>query len=75
MTWRYSLVRFVMAMVAGKTPPASTLSPAHNQDGFFSPRKKRYARHCLNTFTRSKSSLSMKIYNPSVEEIVDNTGD
>ena len=75
MTWRDSLVRFVMEMVAGKRPPASTLFPAHGQDGASSPRKKSSTRHCLSTFVRAKSSLSRKTCSPFAEVIVGDTAD
>ena len=66
------LMGCVMAMTAGKKPPASTLF-TQRRDGALSPRIERSTKHWLGNFAREKSSLLLKVHGPSEGELVDKT--
>ena len=72
---RNSLVECVMAMVAGKKPPASTPYLAQRRDGALSPTIECSTRHWLDRFVRVKSSLWLKIHGLSDIELANKTGD
>ena len=57
MTRRNLLVGCVMAMVAGKKSPASTLYPAQRRDEVLSSIKKCTTRRWLDPFLREKSAV------------------
>ena len=77
MTRRNLLGGFVMAMVAGKKPPASTpyryLAP--RRDGALSLTIGCSPRQWLDPFARVKSSLLLKVHGPSERELEDKTAD
>ena len=67
------LVGGVMAMVAGKKPPALTPYPAQKRDGALSPIFERSTRHWLNLFARAKYSLMLKTHGPPERGLADKT--
>ena len=69
------LVGCVMAMVAGRKPPASTPYLAQRRDGALSPTIGCSTRHWLDPFVRVKSSLWLKIHGPSDRELANKTAD
>ena len=75
MARRDLLVRCVMAMVAGKKPPASALYSAQRRDGALSPAIRGSARHWLDSFARAKYNLLLKTHGPSEREPVDKMAD
>ena len=75
MTRRNLLVGCVMAMVAGKKPPASTPYLAQRRDGALSLTTGCSTRHWLDPFARVKSSLLLEIHDLSERELADKTVD
>ena len=69
------LVGCVMAMVAGKKPPALTPFLAQRRDGPLSLTIVCSARHWLDPFVIVKSSLWLKIHGPSERELANKTSD
>ena len=69
------LVGSVMAMLAVKKPPNSTLYPVQRRNGALSPIIKCSTRHWLDPFAREKSGLSLKTYCPSERELADKMAD
>ena len=65
----------VMAMVAGKKPPASTPHLAQRRDRALSLTIECSIRHWLDPFARVKSSLLLNIHGPSERELADKTAD
>ena len=72
---RNLLVGYVMAMVAGKKPPASKPYLAQRRDGALSFTIGCFSRHWLDPFVRLKSILLLKIRGPSDRELADKTAD
>ena len=64
-----------MAMVAGKKPPASTPYLAQRWDGALSLTIGCSTRHWLDPFVIVKSSLLLKIHDPSDRELANKTAD
>ena len=64
-----------MAMVAGKKPPASTPYLAQRRDGSLSFTIGCSTRPWLDLFARVKSSLLLKIHDPSERDLADKTSD
>ena len=75
MTRRNLLVGCVMAMVAGKKPPASTPYLAQKRDEAFLLTIRCSTRYWLDPFARVKSSLWLKIHGPSDRELANKTAD
>ena len=75
MTRRDLFVGCVMAMVAGKKPPASTLYLAQRRDGALSYIIECSTGHWLDPFAKAKSSLLLWKHGPSERELVDKTED
>ena len=75
MTRRNLLVGCVMAMIAGKKPPASTPYLAQRRDGALSLTIGCSTKHWLDPFEIVKSVLLLKIHGPSVRELADKTAD
>ena len=75
MTRRKLLVGCVMAMVAGKKPPASSTYLAQRRDGALSLTIGCFTRHWLDPFVRVKSSLWLTIHGPSDRELADKRAD
>ena len=75
MARRNSLAGCIVAMVAGKKPPASTPYLAQRRDGALSFTIGCSTRHWLDPFARVKSSLLLKIHGPSKKELADTTAD
>ena len=73
MTRRNLLVACVIAMVAGKKPPASTPYLAQRRDGALSLTIGCSTRPWLDPFARVKSSLLLKIHGPSERELAEKT--
>ena len=69
------LVRCVIATVAGKKPPTSTLYLAQRWDEALSPTIGCSTRLWLDLFARAKPSLLLKIDGPSERELADKTAD
>ena len=69
------VVGCVIAMVAGKKPPASTSYLAQRRDGALSLTIGCSTRHWLDPFARVKSSLMLKIHGPSERGLADKTAD
>ena len=63
----------VMAMVAGKKPPASTPYLPRRRDGALSLTIGCSTRHWLDPFVRVKSNLWLKIHGPSDRELANKT--
>ena len=72
---RQNLVGCVMAMVAGKKPPASTLYLAQRRDRAFSPTIGYSTRLWLDPFARVNSSFLLRPHDPSERELADKTAD
>ena len=72
---RNLLMGCVMAMVADKKPPASTPYLAQRRDGALSSTIGFSIRHWLDSFARAKSSLLLKIHDPSKRELAGKTTD
>ena len=72
---RNLLVGFVMAMVAGRKPPASTPYLAQRRHEALSPTIGCSTRPWLDPFVRVKSSLWLKIHGPSDRELAKKTAD
>ena len=64
-----------MAIVAGKTLPSSTPYLAQRRDGALSLTTGCSTRHWLDPFVRVKSSLWLKIHDPSDRELANKTAD
>ena len=64
-----------MAMVADKKPPVSTPYLAQRRDGALSLTTGCSTRHWLDPFARVKSSLWLKIHDPSDRELANKTAD
>ena len=60
---------------AGKKPPASTPYLAQRRDGALSPTIGCSTWHWLDPFVRVKSSLWLKIHDPSDRELANKTAD
>ena len=75
MARRNLLVGCVVAMVAGKKPPASTPCLAQRRDGALSPTIGCSTRLWLDPFAKAKSNLLLKIHDPSEGELADKTAD
>ena len=73
MTRRNLLVGCVMAVVAGRKPPASAPYLAQRRDGALSLIIGCSTRHWLDPFVRVKSSLWLKIHDPSDRELANKT--
>ena len=69
------LVGYVLAMTAGKKPPASMPYLAQRRDGALSPTIECFTRYWLDPFARAKYSLSLKTHGPSERELIDETAD
>ena len=69
------VVGCVMAMVAGRKPPASTPYIAQRRDGALSLTIRCSTRHWLDPFVRVKSSLWLKIHGPSDRELANKMAD
>ena len=69
------LVGCVTAIVAGKKPPAPTPYLTQRRDGAFSSTIGCSTRHWLDPFVREKSSLLLKIRDPSERELADKMAD
>ena len=72
---RTLLVGCVMAMVAGRKPPASTPYLSQRRDGALSPTIGCSTRHWLDPYVRVKSSLWLKIHGTSDRELANKTAD
>ena len=75
MTRRDLLVRCIKAMVAGKKPPVSTPYLTQRRGGAFSLAIGCPTRHCPDPFARAKSSLLLKIHDPSEIVLANKTAD
>ena len=62
MTRRNLLVGYVVEMITGKKPPASTPYIGQRRDGALSLTIGCFTKHWLDPFARVKSSWSLKIH-------------